>query len=72
MCEEIVKNQMAIVTIKPTAQHIGYVVGVARMDPEPTPIGDQIARLVLDDDGVAALEKLIAEYKIIKHIKEKK
>ena len=70
MCEEIVKNQMAIVTIKPTAQHIGYVVGVARMDPEPTPIGDQIARLVLDDDGVAALEKLIAEYKIIKHIKE--
>lgn len=66
MCEEIVKNQMAIVTIKPTPQHIGYVVGVGRVGNHRTSIGDMVVRVTMDDEMAETMEKLLKEFKIIK------
>ena len=37
-----------------------------------TPLGEMVVRFVLDDAAVEKLERLIKEYRIIKHIKENK
>ena len=66
MCEDQVpKNELAIVSIRPVWNHIGYVIGTGKVDPNLTAIGDRIVRITLDDHGVEILEKLIQEYKIL-------
>ena len=66
MCDDQVpKNEMAIVSVRPVQSHIGYVIGTGKVDPNLTAIGDRIVRITLDDHGVEKLEKLTQEYKII-------